>query len=195
MYLSSSQIVVLLSRYKYGPLLILAGLEGPFVTLLAGYLASKGILNLSLAFGAVVVGDFIADVGYYLIGRYGRGQAIEKWTTRIGLTPSRKGVLERQFHKRGGWLLIFGKITHGIGGAVLVVAGLACMPFWRFATYNLAATLIKSAILLGIGYRFGRSLDGINSALDITAVVFVTASILGGFYYFSHQEEKKVLAS
>ena len=193
MYFSSSQIVVLLSTYTYGPLLVLAGLEGPFVTLLAGYLASKGILSLPLAYGAVVIGDFSADVGYYLVGRFGRGTAVEKWMGKIGLTPPRKQRLEKQFHVRGGWLLIFGKMSHGIGGAVIVAAGLACMPFWRFVTYNLVATLIKSAVLLGIGYRFGRSLNGIHSALDITAIIFITISVAGGLFYLSYQEEKKVL--
>ncbi|MBU1102066.1 hypothetical protein KJ853_00200, partial [Patescibacteria group bacterium] len=71
------------------------------------------------------------------------------------------------------------------GGAFLVAAGIIKMPFDKFMLSNLLATLVKSMILLLVGFYFGQAYVTIGSYLEkLTVIVAATAVILLLIYIF-----------
>ncbi len=174
MFFSSSGIIQLLLDYHYLLLFPLVVIEGPFVTILAGFLVSIQELNLFYAYIVIVLADLLGDGLYYSFGRFGRGFFQKYFGTLWGLTDERITTIEDQFHRRGIKVLIIGKVTHVFGGVVLFVAGVVRYPFSKFLWYNFISTLPKSLVLLLLGFYFGAAYGAVKVYLnDIFAVVLV----------------------
>lgn len=56
------QIILLLTAHKYLFLFPAAVVEGPIVTVIAGFLSSLGIFNIFIAYAVVVVSDIVGDI-------------------------------------------------------------------------------------------------------------------------------------
>jgi len=189
--ISLDQVNLWLIGYKYLALFPLAVAEGPIVTVIAGFFVSLGQLNLWLAYFVIVAGDLIGDAIHYFIGRWGGEKFINKWGHYFGINENQVASLEKQFDKRGEKLLFIGKMSHGIGGAFLVAAGIIKMPFGKFIFSNMLATLLKSLILLLIGYYFGQALSTINTYLERIALISIGLGFFAFLIYFFYFRKKQ----
>jgi len=184
MFFSFAHIISWMLAYSYFILFPLAVIEGPIISILAGFLASMGSLNIFIAYGVVAIGDLVGDSMYYAIGYWGRKKFIERWGRYIGITPKRTEQIENHFKKHSAKTLVAGKLSQGVGAIILVAAGISKMRFREFIWYNLLATLPKSLILLLIGYYFGRAYVEWNRYLSYTTFVMIGATILLVAIYF-----------
>jgi len=159
-------------------------LEGPIVTVIAGYLASLGLLNTAGALVVVIVGDLVGDALLYLAGRKGMKRIPQRWRHRLGLNSARVAALTDHFGARGGQTLVLGKLTHSAGAAILVAAGAARMPVGAFLWWNLVATLPKSAALLALGYGFGSAYEQIDTWIMRLSLLLLAVMVLGGLVWW-----------
>ena len=157
-----AHIVGWLVAYRYFVLFPIAVVEGPIISIIAGFLCSQGYLDFFPTYLLLVCADLAGDTVYYLIGYYGRKKFFNRFGRYVGVTPERLAALEGKFTAHGGKTLLAGKVTQVAGGGILVAAGAAHMPYWRFMGFNLAATFPKSLILIVIGYYFGQAYVQIN---------------------------------
>ena len=155
--MSTATVIAWLLAYRYIILFPLVIIEGPLVTILAGFLASLGQFNLLICYPLIVVGDVIGDVLMYAQGRWGGKPAVERWGHYFGLKPEIIGRLEEHFKNHPGKTLIVGKISHFFGGPVLIAAGMARLKFSKFLWFNVLGTLPKSLVLLLVGFYFGEA--------------------------------------
>lgn len=185
------QITPWLFHYKYFALFPLAVLEGPIITIIAGFFSSLGFINFFGAYAVIVAGDLAGDVLYYVAGRVGGRRFIDKWGRYLGVGERQVESLEKQFSQRGDKLLFIGKMSHGVGGAFLVAAGIIKMPFNKFLSANFLATLLKSMLLLLVGFYFGQAYATINSYLEkITVITVGLALVLAAVYFFYFRKKK-----
>lgn len=174
-----------LLNYRYLLLFPLIVIEGPVTVITAGILSSLGFLNVFIVYVVAVLGDLVGDALYYAVGRFGR-RWLDRWGRFIGFSKERLEKMETHFQDHGGKTLIAGKLSHAVGGIVLVSAGIARIPFKKFIFFNFWATLPKSLILLLIGYYFGNTFLHLKHYLDfawlgtlaITVILFVVYLIL-----------------
>ncbi|MEI6499383.1 MAG: DedA family protein [bacterium] len=190
MHFSLVYITDWLVQYGYFAIVPFVMLEGPIVTVISGYLCSIGVFNILIVYFVIVAADLTADCIYYAFGRFGKLTFLAHYGKCIGIDPARAIELEKHFEKNGGKTLFLGKISHGVGAIFLIAAGLAGMPFWRFVWYNLLATLIKSLILLLIGYFFGQAMLKINSFLQIFTVVSICVLVACVIIYLKYYSGK-----
>ena len=191
MIFSFTQIITWLTAYKYFFLFPVAVVEGPIVTIIAGLLSSLGHLNIFIAYIVIVVADIVGDCIYYASGYYGGLRFIERWGRFLGITTEHVKKLETHFSKHSGKTLIIGKLTHAIGGVVLVTAGVAKVPFRRFVWYNFISTLPKSLILLLIGFYFGKAYQQINVYFNHSTWVVLGVFVLTGAIYLVVKKFRK----
>ncbi|MDO8676322.1 MAG: DedA family protein [Candidatus Azambacteria bacterium] len=182
--MSFQQIIALLVSYKYLILFPLAIAEGPIITVIAGFLSSLGRFNIYAVYAVVVAGDVVGDGVYYAFGYYGRQKFTERWGRLVGITTERVLRLEKHFEKHSGKTLVIGKLSHAVGGVVLVAAGMAKVRFWKFIWYNFISTLPKSLILLLIGFYFGETYNKINKYFDYTAIGTISLAVIFFVTYF-----------
>jgi len=196
MFFSLSQIIQALLRFRYLVLFPIVVFEGPIATVLAGFLISLGYFNFWLAYSTIIVADLAGDWLHYAVGRWGRKKFIDRWGKYLSITNERVLRLEKHFENHKGKTLALGKISHGVGGVVLVAAGAARMPLGEFLFINLLVTLPKSLALLAIGYYFGEAYARINTYLEYTAIISFGIALLAMiiyYFYFPRKNNEKNL--
>ncbi len=163
MTLTTDALAQILQTYGLWLLFPLAVVEGPIVTVIAGWLARLAILPLVPTVLVLILADLVGDLLFYGLGRFALGRLPGRWRDRLGLRPERLANLATHFDTKGGRTLIIAKLTHSLGFAALVAAGAARMPVAPFLSFNLVGTIPKTAIFLAIGYAIGEAHVAINS--------------------------------
>lgn len=174
---SLETIQSLLIAYKYEILFPLSTLEGPVAALISGFLWSISIFNFYIAFAILIAGEMTGDTIYYLIGRYGGRPFIKKWGHIFKINDKKIESTERHYKKHAGKTLIFAK-TQAIGAVFLAAAGLAKMPYLKYIFLNFIGSLIKTFILLLLGFYFGQAYVLINKYLGYYFLISVLLIIV-----------------
>jgi membrane protein DedA with SNARE-associated domain len=155
MAMEGEAIRALLQEQGLAILFVLALIEGPIVTVIAGALAGRGVFDPLAVLAVALLGDVLGDALLYAMGRFCPSLA----RRLFGLRAQREAVaLQDLFARRGGWLLVIGKLTHVAGFAVILTAGFARMPPGAFLAFTVMAALPKVMALAGAGWVFGLSL-------------------------------------
>ncbi|MEI6271385.1 MAG: VTT domain-containing protein, partial [Chloroflexota bacterium] len=127
-------------------------------TILASFLSSPAggqVLSIVVVSILVFGADIFGDTMYYTIGRFGKDYFTSRYPKRFSLDPKKADAAERYFKKYGVRTMLVGKIGHGIGWPIMVGAGTARMPYGKFFTVSASVALIKSAVLVSLGYYYG----------------------------------------
>lgn len=177
-------VIDLLRVYGLWLLAPVSVLEGPIVTVIAGYLASLSILNAAAVYVIVVIGDLVGDAILYRVGRHGLGRLPPRWRRRLGLNEDRIAALTDHFWLHGGRTVVLGKLTHSAGAAIQVAAGAARMPFGPYMGYNLLATLPKSAAFLALGYVFGSAYAQIDVWIFRVSLIVLALMAVAGVIWW-----------
>jgi membrane protein DedA with SNARE-associated domain len=193
----TSLIFKLLFTYSYLILFPLIVIEGPVVTIIAGFLVSLGFMDFIPTYLTIVSGDLVGDMLYYSAGRWWLNKAYKGVVKFFGIDMKFVKKLETAIKKNKGPFLFFGKLSHAIGGIILFAAGSAEIPIRDFLTFNFLATIPKSLILIAVGYYFGSTVSNFKKYLDFTVLgLFVLTLVLIGLYfgvtYISNKYLKKL---
>ena len=148
-------IVSLINHLTYLGVFIGAFIEGPIVGLLTGFLVKIGFLELFLAYIIYVFGDLTADFFYYSIG-YHSPKLISKKFSIFRKKINEAEKIKKIFCRHPKKIIILGKITHVAGLPILLIAGLSHYDWRKFLFFDFLATIIKSAILIFLGYYFAK---------------------------------------
>lgn len=180
----TSEIFKLLFTYSYLILFPLVVVEGPVVTIIAGFLVSLGFMDFVPTYLTVITGDIAGDFLYYSAGRWWLNKAYKKVLNFFNIKLSFLHKMEEALRKNKGPFLFFGKLSHAIGGIILFAAGSAGIPLKDFLWFNFLATLPKSLILLAVGFYFGSTVSNFKRYVDFTVLgLFVFTLLLIGVYY------------
>ena len=177
----------------YFIIFLLVIVEGPIVTIAAGFMCAQGLLDFYLATLIIILGDLTGDALYYASGRWGMRSIINRWGKYVGFTEQKIRQFEKYFIRHGGKTVLIAKLAHGVGGVFLAAAGASHMKVKSFIFYSVIGTIPKTFILLFIGYYFGSAINKINNVFDFLALL-VVAVIIGVilFYYLVGKFGKKI---
>ena len=163
---------------KYALLFIICAIEGPLITLLAGWLSFLGQLTTWMAFLVVFAGEIFADSMYYCLGHFGK-ERIYRWFPKMfGGARDKIEKFEKMFHRHAGKSLVITKLTHVGGIPCLIGAGMAGVSFSKFSFYNTLATFPKIAALFFAGYFFGAAAGKINHYLEYGSFIVTLLLII-----------------
>jgi membrane protein DedA with SNARE-associated domain len=180
-------------------LLILGGIGFPFpedaTLILSGFLIAQGILKPLPAFLLVYPGLLITDFFLYWVGKkYGR-MVVEHKRFRRLISPDRLSRLEEKFKKRDVWVILVGRHLVGLRAQIFLVAGVMRMSAIKFLITDAATVLFTIALMGGIGYAGGNSIQILKKDLtraEHVAVVVIVILIAGWFVFKYFKDEKKV---
>ncbi len=187
---SLSSILGLLSHNGYLLVFIIGIIEGPIITILAGFLAAQHYFSMYALFLLFIVADFVGDIPYYAIGKYAGSRWIKKWAGWFGIDEAQMETVAADFNKHDIKLLLFAK-TQAIGGIFLAAAGFARMNFWRFSIINALGDVIKVPAFLVIGYYFGYPYMSIDGYIGKIAVISTALVVVASMFLFRKVYSKK----
>lgn len=153
----------LLRQWGYGVIFLAMLLEnagvplpGETVTLLGGYAAGSGQLNLwgvmAAAAGGAILGD---NLGYWVGRRAGWGLIL-----RVGRilrqTPEQLETLRQQFLRHAGASVLLGRFVAVLRVVAGPMAGAVGMPYPRFFLCNSAGALLWAGTMVSLAWLGGR---------------------------------------
>lgn len=153
----------------------------------AGYLASKGEMNLILAFLAGTGGSLAGAVfNYYLCYFFGR-ELILKYGKYVRITEEKMEKFENFFNKHGEISTFNCRLIPGIRQYISLPAGLAKMNLFKFSLYTTLGAGIWVAILLAVGYYLGTNYDKELFKNIVIAMIAVVAAITVVYIYIKNK--------
>lgn len=187
-------IIHTIITFRYALIFPIAVIEGPIIAVISGFLVHQHIVSLFLTYGVLLAADIVGDAGYYVLGRWGGRQLLDRFGKYIGAHPEKVALFEKQFEKHGNKIILIGKFTQVGGLPSLIGAGIARMPFVAFLIWNTIGSAIKIPIFMAIGYYFGAAYERINAYLNsfyTIGTLFLILLFLGTLVYLVHKEHKK----
>jgi membrane protein DedA with SNARE-associated domain len=178
------ETIQLIETYTYFIIFPISILEGPVISIIAGFLVSTGILKWYIAGLVLLVGDIVGDIFYYGVGRYSEEYVIKRWGHYVGITRERVNVFKSQFLNHSIKLILFSK-TQPAGAAVLFAAGVARMPFSKFVLYSVVGSFPKTVLFMAAGYYLGEGILNANKYLGWGAAISTGIAILLVIFYLA----------
>jgi membrane protein DedA with SNARE-associated domain len=123
----------------------------------AGWLAHSGALPLWAAWLSSWAAIVVGDTSSYLLGRSFLPSLLRSRFGKRLVSPDLREWAEGLVSKHGFRAIILGRFLVALRGPVYLAIGAAKYPLLRFELINGVVGLIEVAILVGLGYVFGRS--------------------------------------
>lgn len=194
-HMSFTFLLGLLIEYKYFILFPAMILEGPTSTILASFLSSPAgghIMDVYTVFIIAVIADITGDTLYYLIGRLGKGVMVERYPKRFSISPLRFSRIEDYFKRHGAKTVAIAKVTHSLGWPAMVGAGSSRMPYSRFLSVCTFVSIGKSAVLVSLGYFYGKHYESLIQYIGKTGLIVSTIVIITIIFILLRRRERAV---
>ena len=175
----------LLSSYGYVIVALFLIAEGcgipfPAETMLvtAAAVASHGTLSIWGVGIAAVIGGVIGGMAGYLIGAQGGLRLLRRYGKKVHIDDERLARSRRFFERRGLWAVFICRFIGWVRIIVPMLAGIAHMPFGRFAAANAAGSVASAVAYSALGYLFGRDLPKLEHHLTEATIIGIGLVVL-----------------
>lgn len=153
---------------------------------LAGYLATRGDMNILVVISAGTVGSLLGTLPWYYLGRrlghHGVRQLAEKHGRWLTMSSSDVDAASDRFRQHGNWSVLLGRLIPTVRTLISVPAGVANMPLGRFLLFSSIGTLLWTAALALAGYLLGQAYSTIQDYVDPASTAVLV--ILIGYYIY-----------
>jgi membrane protein DedA with SNARE-associated domain len=159
------------------------GVPGSEPTMLfAGFNVFQGHLTLLgiIVFG--VIGDVAGASIAYAIGYFGRRELLERQGSKLHLSPQRLDRAHGWFERRGAAVIFVSRLIPFARAAFPYAAGVAEMPFARFAALAALGSAVWITGLGVLGRAVGSNWVSWRRHLEIVDYVVVALVVLGLAY-------------
>lgn len=154
-------------------------LPGDSLLVTAGVYAAKGDLNIVLLNVILIPCAILGDATSYWIGVKTGPKIFNKPRSRL-FRPEHVQAAHRFYDKHGGKAIIIARFMPLVRTFVPVIAGVAGMPYRRFATYNVVGGTAWVFSMTVLGYFVGTAFPAVTKHMEKVIVVVVFLSILPG---------------
>lgn len=154
----------------------------------AGYLVSRGDMNLYLVATVGALGCNLGSVAAYAVGRHGGRRAVEKWGRFVLLGKDDLQRTDRFFARFGAPAVLIARMLPVVRTFIALPAGIAAMPLGRFHLYTFVGSWPWCFLLAYIGMILGDKWSGdprlhqVFHALDY-AIVLLALIAVGRFVW------------
>jgi len=181
--------------FRYALVFVGAIVEGPMLMIACGFFYRQGVFALLPIFVSLFLGDLLADLVWYYLGRYFAEPILRRHGHFLSVTPELLEKGKGLFHRYHEKILIISKMTIGFGMAIgtLMAAGATKVSLRTFLTLNGLGELFLVTALLSIGYFFGSLYNVIASDFRIAFLVGAVVLVLLCMYGLTRFMRKKIV--
>ena len=162
-FLSTANLEDLLNTWGYGVVFAAMVLEsaglplpGETVTLLGGYAAGSGHLNLAGVIAAASSGAMVGDSIGYWVGRRAGWPVMLRVGRWLRQSPEQMETLRIQFLNHAGKSVLLGRFVAVLRVVAGPMAGAVGMPYARFLVFNCTGALLWATTMVSLAWLGGR---------------------------------------
>jgi membrane protein DedA with SNARE-associated domain len=138
---------------------------------LAGAQVADGSFSFALALLASTVGSVLGALIIYGIARRGGRPLLMRYGRLLRITDEDLDRADDWFDRRGGWVVLGGRLVPGARSVVSIPAGLSEMPLGRFVALTALGSAVWNACLIGAGWALGSNHEKVERVLGPVSVV------------------------
>jgi len=165
-------------------------LPGDSLLVTAGLFAAKGDLNIVVLNVLLITCAILGDATGYYIGKK-LGPALFRREDSFFFKKKHLVATHEFYEKHGGKTIIIARFVPIVRTFAPVVAGMANMPYSRFALFNVVGGIGWVFSMTMIGYLLIKMFPNIEKHIHIVIVVVIFLSILPGIIEFIRAKMKK----
>ena len=159
----------------------------------AGYLASKGEMNLYLATVTGVAGSLAgAILNYFLAVKFGRAFLL-RYGKYVLFKEESLNKMERFFQKHGHISTFAGRLIPAVRQYISFPAGLAKMNLLSFSIYTSLGAGIWVIILALLGFYIGENQALVKEYLQTIVISILGLLVVVGIFYIRIKLKKKII--
>ena len=162
-FLSTANLEELINTWGYGVVFAAMVLEsaglplpGETVTLLGGYAAGSGHLNLAGVIAAASGGAMVGDSIGYWVGRRAGWPLLLRVGRWLRQSPEQMETLRIQFLNHAGKSVLLGRFVAVLRVLAGPMAGAVGMPYGRFLVFNCTGALLWATTMVSLAWLGGR---------------------------------------
>ena len=162
-FLSTANLEELINTWGYGVVFAAMVLEsaglplpGETVTLLGGYAAGSGHLNLAGVIAAASSGAMVGDSIGYWVGRRAGWPLLLRVGRWLRQSPEQMETLRIQFLNHAGKSVLLGRFVAVLRVLAGPMAGAVGMPYGRFLLCNCTGALLWATTMVSLAWLGGR---------------------------------------
>lgn len=156
-------------------------LPGDSLLLAAGLFVSKAppdsFIDVWALGGLLCAAAILGDATGYAIGRKAGRRLFERKKSFF-FRPSHLRKAEDFYQQHGGKTIILARFMPIVRTFAPTIAGMARMPFWRFASYNVVGGVIWIWSFLLAGYFLATRVPGVDRHLHLIVLGVIVLSML-----------------
>lgn len=162
-FLSTANLEELINTWGYGVVFAAMVLEsaglplpGETVTLLGGYAAGSGHLNLAGVIAAASSGAMVGDSIGYWVGRRAGWPLLLRVGRLLRQSPEQMETLRTQFLNHAGKSVLLGRFVAVLRVVAGPMAGAVEMPYGRFLVFNCSGAVLWATTMVSLAWLGGR---------------------------------------
>src|SRR5919198_2292868 len=177
----------LVARYGYVVIALLVFVEsvgvpipGDTALVTAAALSARGTLSFAGVIIAASIGAITGGMAGYWVGFRSGASLVRRHGRWLRLDNTKLARAQRYFDRYGAATIFFGRFVAFLRTLAVILAGVARMPFGRFALFNAVASIVWSCVLGSLGYLFGKNLPrlvGNIGRASLLAALFLALSV------------------
>ena len=160
---STSRLQELIKTWGYGVVFVAMLLEsaglplpGETVTLLGGYAAGSGHLNVAGVIAAASGGAIVGDSLGYWVGRRAGWPLLLRVGRLLRQSPEQLEMMRLRFLRHAGKSVLFGRFVAVLRVLAGPMAGAVGMPYRRFLLCNCSGAVLWATTMVGLAWLGGR---------------------------------------
>ncbi|MGF9566112.1 DedA family protein [Neorhizobium sp. BT27B] len=162
---------------------------------LAGYLATRGDMNIFVVIAAGTIGSMLGILPWYFLGRRLGHEGVRKFASRHGrwltMTASDVDAAADRFKRHGAVSVLVGRLIPTVRTLISVPAGVANMPIAQFLALSFVGTLVWTAALAVAGYVLGQAYSTVADYVDpVSTGVLVVLVAIYIYRVVTYKEER-----
>jgi membrane protein DedA with SNARE-associated domain len=132
---------------------------------LAGAQVADGSFSFGLALLAATAGSVLGALIIYAIARIGGRPLLMRYGRLLRISADDLDRADDWFDRRGGWIVLGGRLVPGARSLVSIPAGLSEMGLGRFVALTTLGSGLWNAALIGAGWVLGSNYEKVERVL------------------------------
>lgn len=157
----------------------------------AGYLVYLGRLEFWPAVAAGVFGGLAGSIAAYLAGAYGGRSFIDQYGKYFFLSKRHVDQAQRWFDRYGVPAVFFSRLLPVVRTFISLPAGMARVPFARFALYTLLGSVPWTVVLIYAGKLLGENWQQINLIGHKASLAVIAGLALAVLAYYKRRRKQE----